>query len=126
MERMTREQMVAEFGEPGVENPKLMDLITVDPQSDKVVLAMIERRPWGGHPRQFAQIEEKLNRYMGYVLDGFLAEQHPEHKGRRVQLRIDCAEAPHGDAVLFVRAAQDACAKHGLELAVKVVSGSDG
>ena len=32
VERMTREQMVAEFGEPGVENPKLMDLITVDPQ----------------------------------------------------------------------------------------------
>ena len=41
---MTREQMVAEFGEPGVENAKLLDLITVDAESGKVVLTMIERR----------------------------------------------------------------------------------
>ena len=47
MEPITREQMVAEFGEPGVQNPKIMDLIELDPASDKVVLVMIERRAWG-------------------------------------------------------------------------------
>ena len=58
MERMTREQMVSEFGEPGVENPMLLDLIAVDPATDKVVLSMIERRAWGASARQFQQIEE--------------------------------------------------------------------
>jgi len=80
VEKITREQMLSEFGAPGVENPKVVDLISVDPASDKVVLTMIERRPWGAGPQQFQQIEEKINRYMGYALDGFLAEHHPEYE----------------------------------------------
>lgn len=115
---MTRDAMVAEFGEPGVENPMLMDLITVDPATDKVVLVMIERRPWGASPKQLAQIEEKINRYLGYALDGFLGEQYPQYEGKRVQIRLDCAEAPHGEAVKFVEAAGQAIAACGLELVV--------
>jgi hypothetical protein len=116
---MTREQMVAEFGEPGVENPKLLDLVTADAESGKVVLVMYERRPWGASPQQLRQIEEKINRYMGYALDGFLAEHHPEHQGKAVQIRLECAEAPHGEAAAFVEAARDAIEAHGLELVVK-------
>jgi hypothetical protein len=119
---MTREQMVAEFGEPGVENPKVVDLITVDAASGAVVLAMYERRAWGTSPLQLRQIEEKINRYMGYVLDGFLAEHHPEYQGKKVQIRLDCAEAPHGEAVAFVRAAGQAMADHGLEMIVNVTA----
>ncbi|MES1165971.1 MAG: DUF6572 domain-containing protein, partial [Verrucomicrobiota bacterium] len=103
---MSREQMVAEFGAPGVENPMILDLITTDRESGDVVLVMIERRPWGAHPQQLKQIEEKINRYMAYVLDGFLAEHHPQHAGRRVRLRLDCAEAPTGEIERFVAAAQ--------------------
>jgi hypothetical protein len=121
VEKITKAQMLAEFGEPGVENPKVVDLIGVDPTSGKVVLTMIERRAWGASDRQFQQIEEKINRYMGYVLEGFLAQQHPNFEGKQVQLRLECAEAPHGEAVLFVQAAGRACSDHGLELVVAVV-----
>jgi hypothetical protein len=117
---MTRESMVAEFGAPGVENPMIMDLITVDAATDKVVLAMIERRAWGADPHQLKQIEEKINRYMAYVLDGFLAEHHPNYIGKRVVIRLDCAEAPTGEAAHFVAAATHAAAEHGLEFAVNV------
>ena len=120
MEKITREQMLSEFGAPGVENPKVVDLIGVDPVSDKVVLTMIERRPWGADQRQFQQIEEKINRYMGYALDGFLAEHYPQYEGKRVQIRLECAEEPHGEAVLFVQAAARAASDHGLELVVAV------
>ena len=98
MDKMTREQMVAEFGKPGVENPQVLDLITTDPASGDVVLVMIERRAWGAHPQQLKQIEEKINRYMAYALDGFLAEHHPQYVGRRVRLQLDCAEAPTGES----------------------------
>ena len=121
MEEITREQMLAEFGAPGVENAKVIDLITLDPATDKVVLVMVERRKWGASAQQFAQIEEKINRYLGYVLDGFLAEHYPQYEGRRVTIRLDCAEAPHGDAVAFVRAATHAIGEHGLELVVNVL-----
>jgi len=118
---MSREQLVAEFGEPGVQNPKMVDLISVEPESQKVVLVMIERRPWGAVPEQFSQIEEKINRYLGYVLDGFLVQQYPQYEGRPVVLRLDCAEAPHGEAARFVAAAAHAIASHGLELVVSVL-----
>ena len=122
MERMTRDQMVNEFGEPGVENPMLLDLITVDPATDKVVLTMIERRAWGASARQFQQIEEKINRYLGYVLDGFLAEHHPAYEGKRVQIRLQCAEEPHGEAIRFVAAATQAVQAEGIEFVVAVAA----
>jgi hypothetical protein len=121
MERMTRQQLVAEFGEPGVQNPTIVDLITVEPETEKVVLVMIERRPWGAVPEQFGQIEEKINRYMGYVLDGFLVQHYPQYEGRPVVLRLDCAEEPQGEAARFVAAARHAISSHGLELAVNVL-----
>ena len=122
VEKITEAQMLAEFGAPGVENPKVVDLMGVDPISGKVVLTMIERRAWGADARQFQQIEEKINRYMGYALDGFLAEHYPQYEGKRVQIRLECAEEPHGDAVLFVKAAARAASDHGLELVVVVSS----
>jgi len=118
---MSREQLVAEFGEPGVQNPTIVDLIAVEPGSQKVVLAMTERRPWGAAPEQFGQIEEKINRYLGYVLDGFLVQHYPQYEGRPVIIRLDCAERPHGEAQRFVAAAAHAIASHGLELVVNVL-----
>ena len=120
MDPMTREQMVAEFGEPGVQNPRLMDLIELDPGTDRVVLVMVEQRAWGVGPRQFQEIEEKINRYLGYVLDGFLATHYPQYQGKRVRIRLDCAEEPRGDAVAFVRAADHAVRAEGLEFVVNV------
>lgn len=121
MDQMTREQMVAEFGGPGVENPMIVDLITTDPTSGDVVLVMIERRAWGGHPQQFKQIEEKINRYLAYVLDGFLVQHHPQYQGKPVRLRLDCAEAPHGESLTFVNAATHAIRGEGLDFVVNVV-----
>ena len=47
---------------------------------------------WNGGPEQFRQIEEKINRYMGYVLDGHLVTHYPQYEGRPVAIRLDCAE----------------------------------
>ena len=120
-QQMTREQMVAEFGEPGVQNPSVIDLIAVDAESNAIVLAMVEKRPWDAHPQQLKQIEEKINRYLGYVVDGFFVEQYPQYKGRAVQIRLDCADAPVGEAIAFLDAAKRAVWGQGLEFAVRVV-----
>ena len=120
MEKMTREQLIAEFGEPGVENPSTVDLIEVDPASGQVVLVMIERREWDSGPQQLRQIEEKINRYMGYVLDGHLTSHYPQYEGHGVQIRLNCAQAPCGEAVAFVTAADRAVRAHGLEFVVNV------
>lgn len=117
---MTHEQMIAEFGEPGVENPKIVDLIELDAASDHVVLVMKERRDWVASAEQFRQIEEKINRYMGYVLDGHLVLHYPQYQGKRVQIRLDCAHEPHGEAARFVDAAGHSIREYGLDFAVRV------
>ena len=122
VEKITREQLLSEFGGPGVENPKVVDLISVDTASDKVVLTMIERRAWGAADNQFQQIEEKINRYMGYALDGFLAEHYPHFEGKPVQIRLECAEEPHGEAVRFIAAATQAVQAEGIEFVVAVAA----
>lgn len=123
MEPMTREQMVAEFGEPGVQNPAIVDLIAWDPASERVVLAMLERRPWGSHALQLRQIEEKINRYLGYVLDGHIGQHYPQYVGKNVCIRLDCADAPTGEAERFVAAAAHAIGRAGVEFTVNVVGG---
>ena len=120
MEEMKKEAWVAAFGEPSVENPNVVDLIKADPASGQVVLVMIERREWDNGPQQFRQIEEKINRYMGYVLDGYLTTDYPQYEGKRVQIHLNCAEAPSGKAEAFVTAAQRAIRAHGLAFVVNV------
>jgi hypothetical protein len=121
MERMTRDQMVAEFGEPGVQNPAIVDLIAWDAASERVVLAMVERRPWGSHALQLRQIEEKINRYLGYVLDGHMGQHYPQYVGKTVCLRLDCVDTPTGEAERFVAAAAHAVRQEGVEFALNVV-----
>jgi hypothetical protein len=121
LEQLTREQMIAEFGDTGVQNPAVIDLITLDQASQTVILVMTERRPWGAAAEQVKQIEEKLNRYMGYVLDGFLAQQYPQYLGKSVQIRLDCAEEPHGEAVRLVQAMTHASESHGIGFTMAVL-----
>lgn len=122
LESMTREQMVAEFGAPGVQNARIVDLITPDAERDRVILAMFENRPWGASARQLVEIEEKINRYLGYVLDGFLVEHYPRYLGKRVQIRLDCVAPPSGVALPFVQAARRAIEAQGLEFVVNVTT----
>lgn len=117
---MTRDEMVAEFGGPGVENSAIIDLISVDPGTGAVVLTMIERRPWGTAALQLRQIEEKINRYMGYALDGFLVQHYPQYAGKPVTIRLQCVEAPHDEAARFVDAAADAIRQHGMDLTLDI------
>ncbi len=112
--------MLAQFGAPGVQNPTIVDLITLDTTSDKVVLVMVEHRSWGASPRQFREIEEKINRYLGYALDGFLAEHYPRYEGKAVRIRLDCPEPPSGAAAPFVDAARRAIEAQGVEFVVNV------
>ena len=74
----------------GVENPDIIDLITPDPTSGEVVLLIIEERPWGSDKNQLVQFDEKLNRYLAYILDGFLGRQYPQYENTPVRIQIDC------------------------------------
>ena len=49
-----------------------------------------------------------------------LTTHYPQYEGKRVQIHLNCAEAPSGKAEAFVTAAQRAIRAHGLEFVVNV------
>ena len=78
----------------GVDNPRVVDLIRLDPESDEVVLLMLEERAWGTEPEQLRQLEAKFNSYLSYVLDGHMVKQYPQYQSKRVRFQLDCATPP--------------------------------
>jgi hypothetical protein len=88
----------------GVENPNVVDLISPDPETDEVVLTVLEERAWGVSSTQLHELQDKLNNYLGYVLDGFLAREYPEYEGKPVRFELDCREPPRDTETGFLTA----------------------
>ncbi len=105
----------------GVHNPKVVDLISLDRERGEVVLLMLEQRVWGAAPEQLRQLEEKFNRYLSYVLDGFLVEQFPQYKDLPVCLRLDCAMAPGDEERRMLASMKSFAATHDIRFEVGVI-----
>jgi len=121
------DQAPGESPEPGYErrgvaNPRIIDLVAADPETGEVVLKIFEPRPWGAVDRQLHQLEDKLNAYFGYVLDGFLAEQYPQYRDRPVRILLECVAEPGDGERPFLEAAASFAETHGLGFGVETVA----
>jgi hypothetical protein len=67
-----------------VENSQTIDFIAHNPQTDRVALAMVEYRSWGDKGALLPDLQKKLNTYLGYVLNGQLAQDQPALKDKKV------------------------------------------
>jgi hypothetical protein len=110
--------------ERGVQNPNIVDLITFDSASNEVVLVILEERQWMNSERQFEQHDEKLNRYMVYILDGHLARQYPDYAGKPARIQLDCAGAPTPIAQQFLDNVEHICGMNGVRFVVNVTGGA--
>jgi hypothetical protein len=71
-----------------IEDPDSVDLV-VARRDGTVVLSMFEERPWDGSEERLRQLEDKVNAYLTFVLDGHMAAQHPDIHAKQVQIRLD-------------------------------------
>ncbi len=105
----------------GVANPRVVDLIGLDSESDEVYLVMLEERPFGADPEQLRQLENKFNAYLGYLLDGYLVREYPQYEGKRIRFQLDCATAPQGEAVPFLNSVRNFAEGEGIRFIVNVI-----
>lgn len=110
----------------GVANPRVVDLITSNPETGEVVLLMLEERPWGSHPEQIPQIEAKFNSYLSYVKGGFMAREYPQYADKKVAFQIDCATPPQAEQQAFLTAVRNFAAEEEIRFVVNVVGRGDG
>ena len=68
-----------------------IDIVSHDPKTDRVVLSMIETRPWGDKGALMPDLQEKMYTYLAYVESGQLSRDYPAMKGKKITFRLHTA-----------------------------------
>lgn len=107
----------------GLEHAGVIDFFAHDTKADELLLAMFESRPWDGADLQLFQLQEKFNAYVSFLLDGELADTHPELAGKKARIELRCLTTPGGRALDLLTAIHDQLALQ--EIRVEVIAGSE-
>lgn len=105
----------------GIEHAGVIDSLSFDPQRGEVRLVMIEKRPWDGSQKQLFQLQEKMNAYFSFVLDGEMAEAYPAFANKPVRIRLECATPPEEECLRFLQAVYDHASLQGLAFEAEVL-----
>jgi hypothetical protein len=110
----------------GVANPAVLDALAEDKVTGEVVLVMFEPRPWDLGDQQLFQLQEKLNAYLSFALDGELAEQLPQFANRPVRVQLNCSEPPPEPIVAFLTKVRDQVGLQGINFVVEGIAPAEG
>ena len=55
---------------------------------------MNEPNEWDGSDDRLLSLQERFNTYVSFLLDGEMAEAHPEFAGRPTRIELRCAHMP--------------------------------
>jgi len=72
----------------------VVDIVAHDARTDEVVLVMNEPGDWDGSDAQLHRVQERFNAYVSFLLDGELAESHPELVRKRARIEVRCNQMP--------------------------------
>jgi len=104
-----------------LQNAHTIDLIAQDPATNDVVLGMTEIRPWDGSDRRVFELQEKVNAYLSFALDGEMAENFPQFAHMNIILRLDCVEEPDEKMNYFIGFIREQIGFQGISFLVNVV-----
>ena len=98
----------------------VIDVIAHDAKANQVVLVMNEPNVWDGSDDQLLALQERFNAYVSFLLDGELAEAHPELAEKAARIELRCAHMPDARALEFLGLVHDQLAFQEIELEVVV------
>jgi hypothetical protein len=83
--------------EPEISNKDrtgVIDVIAEDEKTGEGVLVMNEPERWDGTDERLLALQERFNAYVSFLLDGEMAEAHPELAGKPMRIELRCAHMP--------------------------------
>lgn len=98
----------------------VIDVIAQDAKANEVVLVMNEPNEWNGSDEQLLQLQERFNAYASFLLDGEMAEAHPELAGKAARIELRCAHMPDTPALELLGLIHDQLAFQEIKLEVVV------
>ena len=105
----------------GVENPRGLDALAFDAETGEAVLIMVEPRAWDGTEERLFQLQEKINSYLSFALDGEMTDAFPHLAGKPVRLQLDCAQPPDEMTEHFIGIVRQQIGFQEMKFAVRVV-----
>jgi len=106
----------------GLERTGMGDAFAHDAREDVLVLAMFETRPWEFGERQLFQLQEKLNAYVSFILDGEMKENFPHLVEKPVRIELRTTAEPPKRAMEFLERAREQLALQRIGLEVVLIS----
>jgi hypothetical protein len=100
----------------------VIDVIAHDPKTDEVVLVMKEPNEWDNSDKRLLALQERFNAYVSFLLDGEMAEAHPELAGKRTRIELRCAQMPDPRALELLGLIHDQLAFQDIKLEVVVTN----
>jgi len=79
---------------PKTDRTGLIDLIAQDAKTGDVVLVMNQSDEWDGSDEQLFSLQERFNAYVSFLLDGEMAEAHPELASKPARIELRCVHMP--------------------------------
>lgn len=101
----------------------VIDVVAHDAKTGEVVLVMNEPNDWNGSDEQLLSLQERFNAYVSFLLDGEMAEAHPELAGKPMRIELRCAHLPDTRALELLGHIHDQLAFQDIKLEVVVMEG---
>jgi hypothetical protein len=101
----------------------VIDVIAHDTKTNEIVLVMNEPNEWDGSDERLLALQERFNAYVSFLLDGEMAEMHPELAGKRARIELRCGHMPDAHALELLGLIHDQLAFQ--EIKFEVVVGNE-
>ncbi|MBM3989514.1 MAG: hypothetical protein FJ298_00755 [Planctomycetes bacterium] len=103
----------------GVEDSSSVDLVARN-EDGSALLVMVEHRRWDGSDERLRQLQDKVNAYLAFALDGQLEREFPGSMAQGITLLLRCIEPPDAMVRGLVPPLRHALAPLGVRFDVQV------
>ena len=80
------------------ERTTLVDFVARGDLTDEWKMVLVEEGPWAGAvENELRRIQERMYGCIDAILDGQLAKNFPDSKGKRIIVQLDCFDVPRSD-----------------------------
>jgi len=98
----------------------VIDVIAHDPKTGDAVLVMNEPNEWDSSDEQLLLLQERFNAYVSFLLDGEMAETHPELAGKPARIEVRCTHMPDPRALELLGLIHDQLAFQDIKMEVVI------
>ncbi len=109
----------------GIAHPGVLDAFAYDGRRATLVLAMYETRPWTGGEQQLFQLQEKLNAYASFILDGEMRDSFPQYADKPVEIQLRTRYEPDAVALRLITSAREQLSLQQIHLETTLVGDAE-